>query len=178
MNEGFIQTKSGDIIVFDENGTPRQIENSNSLDILNKKLTQQNIIEKIEKRIKELEKELEGVPSPDEVNNKKYIPIYIIIITIVILISPLLSWLIYYTLGGINAFNIIVDTIFGPLNQALASSFPIAVLLPFVGLILELPYYAEHKRNIKRFNANMAELETLRRIYPEEKEKLEIINSK
>lgn len=179
MNEGFIQTKSGDIIVFDENGTPRQIENNNSLDNLNEKFTQENIIEKIEKRIKELEKELEGAPSPDEVNNKKYIPIYVIIITIIILISPLLNWLIYYTLyGGINAFDIIVDTIFGPLNQALASSFPIATLLPFVGLILELSHYTEHKRNIKSFNANMAELETLRRIYPEEKEKLEIINLK
>ena len=60
MNEAYIKTKSGDIVVFDERGRPREIEDNNNFE---KKLIQENKIETIENRIKEIEEELSECPT-------------------------------------------------------------------------------------------------------------------
>ena len=74
MNKEYIKTESGDIVVFDEFGIPSVITNTdNYIDYLE----QQNIVETIQNKIEELEKELKEYPSLEKLNNSIYIPVAI-----------------------------------------------------------------------------------------------------
>lgn len=170
MNDRYIRIKSGDIVVLDEYGKPSEITNNDNLEEF---LRQENIVETIENKIKELTKELKEYPSLEKINNKKYIPTVSPLIIMVALLSILItgietgdfSILMEATkLGeGIKVYHLIV--------------YPCLIFSSTFGLLLDLPFYKIHQETKRKVNAKTAALEELRKRKVEEQKKLAILSA-
>lgn len=171
MNNNYIRTKSGDIVVLDEYGKPSEITNNDNLEEF---LRQENIVETIENKIKELTKELKEYPSLEKINNKKYIPTVSSLIIMVALLSILItgietgdfSILMEATkLGeGIKVYHLIV--------------YPCLIFSSTFGLLLDLSFYKIHQETKRKVNAKTAALEELTKRKVEEQKKLDILGTK
>lgn len=152
----------GKAIIKDENGNQRPIEYYDNLDEV---LVQENIIETMENRITYLEKESKEY---QKYNKKHYFPITFLMCAIMTTIGvPAL----FYLFGHTMVLNTI-NTIFGPINEALVySSIFSALFLPLAGL-MELSMYRQHKDNLKKEKGINSELEYLKKQIVEEKEYL------
>ena len=91
MNKGYIII-DGKAITCDENGVREPIEYYDNLDQV---LVEENVIEELEKKITNLEKELEQYPEV----RKKYIPIYTYALIFAIVLLPFILKLLYISNG-------------------------------------------------------------------------------
>lgn len=171
MNEAYIKTKSGDIVVFDERRRLREIEDSNNLE---KILIQENKIETIENRIKEIEEELSGCPTSEEVNRQKFIPLYSILWLMASLIWPIIDCLMR---GNFTIFTGTYNTFFNIYKEIFLSSLSSYLVTLLPGICLDVSSVFQIKNNKQNYNANVAELATLKRILPREKALLKQLNS-
>ena len=149
---------NGKAIIFDENGNQVPINYYNNLDDV---LVQENVVETIENKIKELG-DIKILPK------KKFIPFTTICITIGILIAPLILSLIF----GINMYTTCVNTAFGEMNLFKIIAIICGVTTEPVAVITDILNHSIYNDPIKHNNAKVSELEFLKRKLVEEKEKL------
>ena len=161
MNKGYTYI-DGKVIISDENGNHTQSEYYNNLD---KVLVQENVIEEMEGKIQELTKESKKYPESE----KKYKPLYLYsVLGAAILVMPHLFWL----LTGVNPYLCSIDTVFGPVNQALFyASTAVAIGIPF-GSIFTWIDYSNFKERAKIGKGISSELEFLKFQIEKEKETL------
>ena len=155
MNKECIYTE-GKVVVIDENYNHRIVNNSDKLEEI---LVQENIIETMEKRIKELESKLNNG------KKNKYFPVitFSVISTLILfnLISP-------YFMGGV-----MTDTIFGSINVALFSSCVAAIFTFPLAIGIDCEVYSQYKKKNNKLQGNSLECEYLKKQIWIEKEKLE-----
>ena len=171
MNKDYMQTKSDGIIVFDENRKPREVEARENFEEI---LIQENVIEKTEDRIRELENALEGQPSMEEVNNRKYIPRTLPALAGALFLSP---FIIYFLGGNPDIFTTTVNTIFGSMKEIFAMLIPMSLCCTIFGAMIEFLSYKSYKIYVKIINAKTIELEALRDSLEKDKAKLEQLKS-
>ena len=154
----------GKVIICDENGKQKPVEYYDKLDYV---LVQENLIETMEDRIVELEKESK---SYKKYNRKHYIPFTL---PMVALMTTIGVNIMFYYLTGTNPLTTSVDSIFGVTNEAvlLSSAFS-TVMLPF-GALIEFGMYRQHKDSLKKEKGVNSELEFLQKQIVEEKQALE-----
>lgn len=169
MNDRYIETNLGEIIVFDENGNARQIENTSNFEDF---LDQENIVETLSTEIKKIEAELEKYPSLEKINNKKYIPTVSPLIIMVALLSILIT--------GIETgdFSILMEAT--KLGEGIKVYhlilYPCLIFSSTFGLLLDLSFYKIHQETKRKVNAKTATLEELKRSLNEEQQKLKTLN--
>lgn len=155
MNKECIYTE-GKVVVIDENYNHRIVNNSDKLEEI---LVQENVIETMEKRIKQLESKLNNG------RKEKYFPVitFSAISTLILfnLISP-------YFMGGI-----MTDTIFGSINAALFSSCVAAIVSFPLAIGIDCEVYSQYKKKNNKLQGNSLECEYLKKQIGIEKEKLE-----
>ena len=153
----------GKAIIKDENGNQIPIKYYDNLDEV---LVQENVIETIEDRITDLEKKAINYK---KYNKKHYIPILLPLTILMITIGvPAM----FYGLGKTGVYINTINTIFGPMNEALLYISLFSTLyLPFVSL-MELRSYRQYKDSLKEEKGVNSELEFLKKQIIEEKEKL------
>ena len=153
----------GKAIIKDENGNQTPVEYYDNLDEV---LVQENVIETLEDRITYLEKESEDYK---KYNKKHYIPV---IFPISVLMTTVVVPAMFYWLGHSMIYINTINTIFGPMNEALLySSVFSALYLPLVGL-MEFTMYRRHKDSLKKEKGVNSELEFLKKQIIEERENL------
>ena len=153
----------GKAIIKDENGNQTPVEYYDNLDEV---LVQENIIETIENRIAYLESESKEYK---KYNKKHYIPVTF---PLCALITTIGVPAIFYWLGNSGVYINTINTIFGPMNEALLySSVFSTVFLPLAGL-MEFNMYSQHKDRLKNEKGVNSELDFLKKQIFEEKEKL------
>lgn len=167
MNKKYYITKAGNVIVLDENNNSREFDKNSKY---KERLIQENIIETIENRIKKLEEILEKYPME---KIKKFIPLATIITTISSLLTLLINCVLMinkavYIENFFEAFNI--------LNESFSFMFPLMLLTSLLGVIIDIARYSDYNEYIQKLNADNLELETLKRILPKEREKLNKLN--
>ena len=157
MNEWYTYI-DGKVIISDEKGNHTQSEYYDNLD---KVLVQQNIIEEMENKIKELTQEREKYKI-------KHFPYLSLTIGTVVVATPLLLW----SLTGTNPYLLDFETVYGSFNLV---SFLTAIngawALP-IGSSLSLYDYSNYKNKIKKVNGINSELEFLKLQVEREKETL------
>lgn len=154
----------GKVIISDENDNKTQ---SDYYDNLDEVLVQENIIETMEGKIQELEKESK---SYKKYNRKHYIPV---IFPMVVLMSTIGAPIMFNLLTGTNSFATYVDTIFGTISQALATSIPMSICFLPLGAGIELTMYKDYKTSLKIEKGINSELDFLKKQIEKEKECLE-----
>ncbi len=148
----------GKAIIFDENGNQVPINYYNNLDDV---LIQENVIETIENKIKELGN-IKILPK------KRFIPFTTICATIVILVAPLILGLIF----GINMYTTSVSTAFGEMNLFKMIAIICGVTIEPVAIITDILNHSIYNDFVKHNNAKVSELEFLKSKLIKEKEKL------
>jgi len=153
----------GKAIIKDENGNQTPIEYYDNLDEV---LVQENVIETMEDRIAYLEKESKEYK---KYNRKHYIPVIFPLSTLMTTVGvPAM----FYWLGNTGIYISTINTIFGPMNEALLYSGLFSTLfLPLVGL-MEFNMYRQHKDSLKKEKGTNSELEFLKKQIIEEREHL------
>lgn len=153
----------GKAIIKDENGNQTPIEYYDNLDEV---LVQENLIETMQNEITKLEEE-----SKEYKNNskKRYIPITLPLASLIIIFGvPALFYLFGYT----NIYSSTINTIFGPMNEALLHSLVFYVLsLPVTGII-EYGMYCNYKNMKKDEKGINNQLDFLKKQLVIEKENL------
>lgn len=153
----------GKAIIKDENGNQTPVEYYDNLDEV---LVQENVIETIEDKIAYLEKESENYK---KYNKKHYIPV---LFPLCMLMTTVGVPAMYYWFGHSMVYVNTINTIFGPMNEALLySSLFSALYLPFVGLV-EFSMYRKHKDSLKKEKGINSALEFLKKQIIEERENL------
>ena len=143
----------GKVIVSDEYGNKIQAEYYDNLD---KVLIQENVIETIDNRIKELQKEKDSYDIKKV--NKRYRPIYMYICTAAAFICPLIIW----PLTGTNPYLVNEITKLGEINQGLLwAMYSAGIALP-LGATCTWAEYTAHKAAIKNLKGINSELEFLK----------------
>lgn len=131
----------GNVRIFDENGNFREVPFSDKLEEI---LVQENIVETIETKINELEKELKkiyGDDSQEKLNNRKYVPLGLSICLASFILPPIIS----YLSGNVDIFTTVNNSILGPINEALALGLSFSILGVPLGTIIEFFDYVDHK---------------------------------
>ena len=170
MNQSKITTSSGDIIVIDEYGKPKEVENSNNLEQI---LIQENKIEAIVNRTEELEEEMSKCPSLEKINQQKFIPYFSVISTIASFIWPIIDCLLR---GNSAIFTSTFSTFFSIYSEIFRSSLSTYLVTLLLGICFDVSTALQIKNSKKNYNANAAELAALKRILPKEKEQLRQLN--
>lgn len=158
MNKEYIYL-DGKVIVEDEKDNKKLVEYSDNLEEI---LIQENLIEEMENRIKELEKDLEN----NKENNKPYIPFLVptVILTFILartVMAPLLG------------LDVMVDTIFGTMNNSTLTIGVVAAFTLPVTISAEMFLYKQDKHNKRSRRADVAEYEFLKKQVVIQKQKLE-----
>lgn len=154
----------GKVIISDENGKKTLIEYYDNLDDV---LIQENVIETMENRIAELEKNSQFYKKN---NRKRYIPFAL---PIAAFMSTVGFSLMAYFLTDTNLFMSSIDTSFGIVNEGvLYSSIFSSIFLP-LGTVLEVMFYQQYKDEKRKEKGTNSELEFLQKQIIEEKQKLE-----
>lgn len=164
MNKSYIYL-DGKVIIEDENNNKTLTEYYDNLDEV---LIQENLIETMEKRIKELEQEMETYKN---CSGKRYIPV---ILPFTILLSTIGTPIVIKFLTGFEPFNYPIDTAFGTTNLAMCM-IPIVLsisTIPF-GALAEICQYITYKDSIKKEKAIISEMDFLNKEIEKGKEHLE-----
>lgn len=154
----------GKVIISDEDDKKIQSEYYDNLD---KVLAQENLIETMELKIQELERKNEDYK---KYNRKHYIPF---IFPSTVLMSTIGASLITNWLTGSNSFAMSVDTIWGPMSQAMVVSIETSICVIPIGAVLELTMYKDYKNSIKIEKGINSELNFLKEQIEKEREELE-----
>lgn len=154
----------GKVIISDENDKKTQSEYYDNLD---KVLIQENLIETMEGKIQELESESEFYKKN---NRMSYIPV---IFPMAVFMSTIGVPLMANWLTGENLFAISVDTIFGPMSQAMSISIPMSICIIPLGLAIELFTHSEYKSSIKKEKGINSQLTFLKQQIEKERDELE-----
>ena len=166
MNTKYYISESNSIVVLDENNNSREIENIGSI---KEKLIQENLIETIENRIKKLEDIL--VKYPDQ--EKKFIPLAVIIATIS-------SLTIFFLKCILCKESFVISTnffeIFNILSENFTFCFPTMMTIQLLGIIIDVANHSNYIEKTNNYNADKTELEALKRILSREKNKLNQLN--
>lgn len=150
----------GKVIVEDENGNKRITEYSDNLEEI---LAQENLIETMENKIQELDKELGNTKE----DNKPYVPF--------VLPTWFFSLILAKPIFGVLGFDTttISQTVFGPMNDFTLTLLVVgAATLPLF-CVYEKIYYNQIKYNQKARRADIAEYDYLNKEIKIQKEKLE-----
>lgn len=163
MNKEYTYVE-GKVVVEDENGKKTLEDYYDNID---KVLIQENLIEFIELKIQELERQSK---SYEKNNSKHYIPIIFpgTVLATTVGAPLLVNWL----SEGV-AFTTIMDTRLGPMSCAAAFSLPAAVLMIPMAALMELSEYYSYKRSHKKEIGVKSELEFLEQFLDKQKEVLE-----
>lgn len=154
----------GKVIISDESGKQAPVEYFDNLDDV---LVQENVIETMENRIAELEKDSQFYKKN---NRKRYIPF---VQPMVAFMSTVGVNLMFYFLSGTNPLMSSKDTMFGVVNEGvLYSSFFSTFFLP-IGTLFEVMLYRQYKDEKRREKGTNSELEFLKKQIVEEKQALE-----
>ena len=148
----------GKAIISDKNGNQVPIEYYDNLDEV---LVQENIIETIENKIKDLG-DIKTLPQ------KRFIPFITISMTIGILISPLILNLILMT----NIYTTFVNSIFGKINLFKIIASICEITMGPIALYCDIYNHQNYNNFVKHNNAKACELEFLKKQLIEEKQKL------
>lgn len=168
MNKEYIYI-DGNAIIKDEKDNHTVVEYYDNLDDV---LVQENLIETMENRIKQLEKENEEYKKH---NKKRYIPILFPSISILsILLPPIIS----YLLGNTDVFINSIDTINGTINQALSYSLTSSLFFIPISALFELNIYSNYKKDSKKAKGINSELNFLNKQLDKEKEILVKLKNK
>ena len=160
MNKEYIYI-DGKVIVEDEKGNKKVGEYTDKTEEI---LIRENLIETMENRIKELEKEL----SETKENNKPYIPVIVpAVIFSFAVFAPIL-----FTLLGID-ITAISSTIFGPMNEFLLTTLVVGSLTLPLATLMELQLYRQDKHAKNSRRGDVSEYEYLTEQIIVEKEILE-----
>lgn len=160
MNKEYVLI-DGKAIIEDEKGNKYIEDYSDKTEEI---LIQKNLIETMENRIKELEKELKETKE----DNKPHIP-YIFLAVLLGLVTsiPMISGL-----AGIDLLKV-SNTIFGPMNEYLIILVTLGITVLPPTILIELLWYKQdkHEKNSRRGDAS--EYEYLTKRIVKEREKLE-----
>lgn len=151
---------NGKAIIRNENGNQPPIEYYDNLDAV---LVQENVIETMEDRISFLEEESKKYKT----DRKHYIPIFTLTMATIILAS-------FFGLCSnmlTTMFTTTVDTVFGPMNEALFCAILTLPSLPLIGGV-EFSIYDKYIEGLKKGKGINCELEFLKKQVMEEREKL------
>lgn len=151
----------GKAIIRNENGNQPPIEYYDNLDAV---LVQENVIETMEDRISFLEEESKKYKT----DRKHYIPVLLPMCTLLAAIFPSVF---AYWLGDVDVYTTTVDTVFGPMNEALLYTISTLPSLPLIGGV-EFSIYDKYKEGLKTGKGINCELEFLKKQIMEEREKL------
>lgn len=158
MNKEYIYN-GGNVTVIDENGNARPVDYSDNLEEI---LIQENLIEDMENRIKELEMNLENTKE----SNKPYIPVMLPTVIFALITAKTIM----FPLLGLDAP---VDTIFGAMNNStLVIGVVGSLTIPFATAV-DVLWYRQDKHNKRSRRADVAEHEYLKKAIETQKEKLE-----
>ena len=162
MNKGYTYI-DGKVVISDENGNHTQSE---YYDNLNEVLVQENVIEKMEEKIKELTKENEKNSNA----KKRYIPkhLYLYIMLGCALATAPLFWI----LTGVNPYISNVDTVFGSVNRALIYTSVVVVSGMPCCVLMTIDNYRNYRNKVNIGNGISSELEFLKLQLEKEKENL------
>ncbi len=154
----------GKVIIRDEKGSQRPDDYYDNLDDV---LVQENLIETMENRIAELEKESKKYK---KYNKKRYIPTIFPMVTLMTTIgAPVL----FYLLTGTNPLTISTDTVFGVQNLAVSLSTIFSMIFIPIGALVDVALYRQHKDFLKTADGVDSELEFLQKQLVDEKKELE-----
>ena len=162
MNKNYIYM-DGKAIINDEMGNQTSIEYYDNLDQV---LVKENIIETMEKRIKELENESKNYSKK---KRRFFIPYTLLCGIILLLIAPPI------TIGlvtGTNPYLYYVDTILGSTNYVLLTTLVMAISISPAIAFTTIWEYAHHKEDLRKENGINSELEFLKRQIEEERKSL------
>ena len=148
----------GKAIIFDENGNQVPVEYYDNLDEV---LIQENIVETIENKIKEL-------GDIKVLSKKRFIPSTTICITIAILIAPIIINLI----SGINIYTMPSNPIFGEMSLFKFIVISSAITIVPLSLLLDINEHSIYNSNVNIQNAKKYELDFLKKQLVEEKQKI------
>ena len=168
MNKEYMYI-DGKVVISDENGKQTLTEYSDNLDAI---LAQENVIETMENRILELEKDSQFYKKN---SRKHYIPTEL---PITVLMATVGINLFSYFLSDTNPFITSVDTVFGVVNEAVLYSSLFAIIFIPIGAIYEVRSYRQYKNEKRRKKGTNSELEFLQKQIIEEKQVLEDLKKK
>lgn len=154
----------GKVIISDENGKQTPVEYYDNIDDV---LVQENLVETMEDRIVDLEKESKSYKN---YNRKHYIPL---ILPASVLMTTIGVPIMLYYLTGINTFTTSVDTIFGIVNQGVLLSSIVSFSILPISVLMEFTMYRKHKNSLREEKGVNSELEFLRKQLVKEKQALE-----
>lgn len=98
-----------------------------------------------------------------------YIPV---IFPMAVFMSTIGAPLMTNWLTGENSFAISVDTIFGPMSQAMSVSIPMSICIIPLGLAIELFMYSQYKDSIKKEKGINSQLAFLKQQIEKERDEL------
>lgn len=162
MNKEYIYL-DGKVIISDENNKKILM----NIDNLDKVLSQENLIETMENRIQELEKESALYKKN---NRKHYVPVFL---PLSVLLSTIGTAIATYYIIGPNAFTTSVDTIFGEMSVAMSFCIPTFICLIPAGAFFEYMMHSDYKSSIKYEKEINSQLSYLKEQIVKEREKLE-----
>lgn len=161
MNKEYIYL-DGKVIISDEKNNKIQSEYYDNLDEV---LVQENLIEQMREQIKKLEKESHRCKKN---HNKRYIPKCMITMSLLAVIGlPII-----FNLFTPEANTVMVNSIFGLINQNLLTCIPFSTMAIAFGAMMEVSEYKEYKKNLNKENGINSELEFLKKKIEVEKENL------
>lgn len=163
MNKEYIVYKDNDVIVEDENGNKKAIKYQDNIKEL---LTQENLVEILEKELVDLEKSKKETGIVKN-NNKSVIHAPLVGGLLGCVVPPVI--LPYFLTNGEKP---IINTVFGAIPVYTLTTISTAVfLLPFCSLI-SLSLYHNYKTSQKEENGMQAELSFLKQALLKEKARL------
>lgn len=166
MNKGYTYI-DGKLIISDENGNLYQSEYYNNLI---KMLSQENVIEEIESKIKKIKDENRLYSYCKEGDGPSLIYASVVFLA---LTTPA-AWI----LTGTNPYISYVDTVFGPVNGALFYHLVAAASCLYLRTLKTFTDYNTYKKYAKMIEENNNEIEDLKLQLEKEKEALVILQEK
>ena len=154
MNKNYI-CNNGNVAVIDENGNSRSVEYTDNLEEI---LIQENLIEDIENRIKNL--------GNVNKNNKYYIPNFVPAVFLAMIIS---KTMIFPSMG----VDEVINTIFGVINLSTAATVGAGICTLPLAILMDTIVYYQEKQKRKEKSATVAEYEYLEKEIEIQKQKLE-----
>ena len=148
-------------------------ELNESPEVIDEVFIQKNVIEKVEIKIQNLEKEKEKYP---ENTQKRFFPSFLIINIIVLLVgTTILSYILGSVVGNPSLFLSTVDTVFGPLKRStLLTGISVVALLPGL-IILQYIEYKDSKNAQRKRIEIQNEITFLKKELEKEKEVLKTL---
>lgn len=159
----------GKVIIRDEFNNSRLLEYQNNLEEV---LIQENVVETIENKINELEKQLkkyENLP-------KRFIPYTLITTILEAIFAPKILFAIFKKYGGVDLYKeMFVST--SSISTATIINYFVLAICFLLGTIFTIIEYSSYKENKKEFKGITSELSYLRKSLILEKNNLEKLKS-